>query len=367
MVKEKVFITKSHYNSVDKSVKEIFSRFDLDVAGKKVWVKPNLIGAFPLEKAVTTNPAVVRAVTNYLKEAGAEVIVGDNSGVRYYGDNLRVAQSCGIPDAVGGVYKNIATEVESVSIKSRFTDKVAISKIVNEADIYISLPKLKTHVLTQMTGSIKNNFGFLVGKEKMRCHRIAPDPKEFGELIADIYNIRQPDFVIMDGIVGMDKDGPSAGRAREVGKLIAGINGVAVDTVAATMMGASPGKIEHLRIAGERNWGPVDIKDIDVEGPLEKINDWRMPTTFKTSLGTLVFNRVLGNLIKNDEIVVIKNKCTGCGVCKEACPMGAIRIVNEKAKILPDKCVRCFCCHELCPQSAVRSGGLFGFLQRTTR
>ena len=171
----------------------------------------------------------------------------------------------------------------------------------------------------------------------------------------------------MDGIVGMDKDGPSAGRARNVGKLIASTNAVAVDTVASAMMGVSPETISHLRIAGERGWGPTDINNIEIEGAFEKIPDWKMPTTFKTNLGVLVFNRALGYLIKNDKVVVIKKECTGCGVCKEACPMGAIRIINEKAKILSEKCVRCYCCHELCPQSAIRSGGLFGFIQRMAR
>ena len=187
MAKDKVYITKSDYRMIDKSVEEIFSKFPLDVSGKKVWVKPNLIGAFPIEKGVTTHPNLVRSVTNYLKNAGAEVIVGDNSGVRSYGDNQRVSEYFGIPEAVGDSYKNIGTEVESVNIKSRFTDKIAISKIINEVDIYISLPKLKTHILTQITGAIKNNFGFLVGKEKMRFHRIAPTPEEFGEIIADVF------------------------------------------------------------------------------------------------------------------------------------------------------------------------------------
>ena len=351
-VMSKVAIYDSTYESAADVVETAFKDFGVDVGGKTVVIKPNIIGPFQTRRAITTHPAVVSAVVRAVEARGAaRIIVGDNPGVRGYGSNELCARKSGILDVSDGYYVNLSEEGASVSIDSRFFHRVTMSRSFLDADFYISLPKFKTHMLTVLTGSIKNSFGMLVGGQKAAVHRLASTCETFSEALVDIYQLRRPDFVIMDAIVGMEGKGPSSEDLRDIGKIIVSDNGIELDAVMAAMMGMDPSHVPMLRIAGERGLGEVRLKGIETIGVVTPIENFKLPSKLMRGPFGHISWRVLTQLMMSRP-VPIEDKCTQCGVCEEHCPVGAIKL-KPYPEVNPEKCISCFCCMELCPESAL--------------
>jgi uncharacterized protein (DUF362 family) len=345
----------SRLNSAFEELKEKagFVNFEKSVRGKKVLVKPNIIGPFRREQAATTHPELVRTVVNWLCSAGAEVIVGDNCGVGGYGLNQLAAKRCGIIEASAGTYRNLAKNVRAVEVDSRFFRKLVISQAVLDADFIVNLPKLKTHALTLLTLGVKNMFGILAGTSKSRVHSTAPDLEDFGEALADIYQIRPPDLTIIDGVVGMDGNGPSHGRIRDIGYLIASHNAPSCDLVIAEMAGAEAQRVHHLRCTAERGLGPKKFAEVETSGTWEPIPRFRLPSTLiQTKFIGSAINRYFYRPIINSRLVLKEKKCNTCKNCVEACPRSAMVWNTDRPQIDQEKCIRCLCCFELCPEGA---------------
>lgn len=341
------------YGSVEDKINRIFEEFPRQWSGKKVLVKPNILNGRSPERAVVTHPAVVGAVTKWILDAGAQVTVGDNSSETGRAANERCARSSGIIAAALGCYMNISQDFVSTHIKSSFAQNVTVSKAVMDSDILISLPKFKTHALTQITGAIKNMFGILVGAEKGRMHAEAGNFKNFSELLVDIYQIRPPDLVIMDAVIGMEGNGPSSGDQRHIGKLIASDDGIALDAVMTAMMGKQPDKIHQLRIAKQRGIGEIDLSKMEIIGELRKLEGFRMPSTFLCHVAGWFGNNRFIRLFIERKPVMLTDKCKGCGVCAASCPVQGISIVDKIPVINRKICIQCYCCQELCPNDAV--------------
>ncbi len=348
----KVAIYDATYESAAEVVEHAFREFGVDVENKRVIIKPNLIGPFAVKRAITTNPAIVAAVMKAVEARGpAGIIVGDNPGVRGYGANRICAKKSGILEVCDGHYVNLSEEGKSVSINSRFTPRATISRSFLETDFYITLPKFKTHMLTIITGAVKNSYGMLVGGQKAAIHRLAMSCESFSEALIDVYQIRKPDFVVMDAIIGMEGRGPSSEDLRDIGKIIVADNAVECDVVMATMMGLSPSYVPMLRIAAERGLGALTLKEIETVGPVEPIESFKLPSKLMSGPFGHMSWRLLAQLMISRP-VPMEEKCTKCAVCEEHCPVGAIKL-NPYPVVNPEKCISCFCCMELCPQSAL--------------
>ena len=102
--------------------------------------------------------------------------------------------------------------------------EIGVSQEIMDADIFISLPKFKTHGLTVLTGAIKNSYGILPGAQKARLHQLAGTPKRFHEVIVEVFRLRVPDMFIMDAVVGMEGNGPASPDVREIGLILAADN-----------------------------------------------------------------------------------------------------------------------------------------------
>ena len=341
------------YGAVEDKVGSVFEEFPREWDGKKVLVKPNMLSGRSPAQAVTTHPSIVRAATKWLLDAGAEVVVGDNSSMFGRRENERCARDSGIADAALGCYKNISNDGVAVEVNSRFTRQLVVSRDVLEADILVSLPKFKTHSLTQVTGAIKNMFGIVVGGEKSRMHAVASSYKNFSEALVDIYQIRPPDLMIMDAVVGMEGNGPSSGDPRQVGKIIASDNGVALDAVMVTMMGKRPTKIHLLKLAAERGLGEIDVSKLDVIGELDTLEKFRMPSTFICHVSGGIASTPFFRFWAIRRPVILADKCKRCKVCVERCPVGAMSIADTIPVIDRKACILCYCCQELCPNDAI--------------
>ncbi|MEJ2023915.1 MAG: DUF362 domain-containing protein [Deltaproteobacteria bacterium] len=351
----RVMIHPSTYETARQAVDRAFELFPLDPAGKKVVIKPNVLRASEAEEGIVTHPAVLRAVVEKVESLAPDsLIVGDNPGLYNYGDNEESFRKPGLMEAAKGYYQNIGNESRQVSFNPDFMDNVGVSRAILEADIIISLPKFKTHGLTVMTGAIKNSYGILPGAQKAKLHKAAGSPKRFHDIIAEVFQLRVPDLFIMDGVVGMEGNGPASPELREIGLILAADNGVALDSVVATMMGCDPGRLRFLQRAKELGLGDYALDDIEVAGELKPLKDFRLPP-----LG--------GEAIFQDETVrekirertVMRPKadpvlCTGCGTCVDQCPVSALSFGEEDVpQVDGDRCITCFCCQETCPEKAI--------------
>jgi uncharacterized protein (DUF362 family)/NAD-dependent dihydropyrimidine dehydrogenase PreA subunit len=350
----KVIISNVENNEISEIIKNVFEIFGVEdkVKDKKVLVKPNILGPFPPERGVTTDPRVISAIVQELRKCKPkEIIVGDNSGSIHF-DPLKIAKITGILDASDGCYSNIARKVLKVKVESKFIDTLFISRIVKEADYIINVPKFKTHMLTTITGAIKNMFGIIPGGKKAQLHTLNRSIYEFAELVIDIYQIRIPDLNIMDAIIGMEGAGPTNGKTRIINKIISSDNGISLDTVMADMMGLKPNTVELLQIAKERNLGETDISKIIIDGELKVISEFKTP---KNGLLRKIIEAVVPHIFDLNKVIPVidHNKCKICKKCIEVCPVSAMNLTDKFPEADRKVCISCFCCDEHCPYGAI--------------
>jgi uncharacterized protein (DUF362 family)/Pyruvate/2-oxoacid:ferredoxin oxidoreductase delta subunit len=337
--------------------------------GQKVLIKPNALLARPPESAVTTHPAVISAVIKGVIKAGGTALVGDSPGNAYI-EPEHIMEISGIRKAVedaGGRMAYFqqagAIEVKNPRAGSRMP-LLYIARPVLEADVIINLPKLKTHQLTSFTGAIKNMFGIVPGFNKTRFHAAAPHPRDLAELLVDVYESARPQLTIMDGVTGMEGNGPSNGRPRQLGLIIVSEDGVALDAVSSYLIGFRPAEIDTTVAAFRRKLGEMDLGKIEILGPsLKSLRqaDWAHPfnaySLVKKFIPRALFNLATPfiNLFKVRP-VIDQAKCTQCLVCVKNCPTHTINHdpQNNRVEIDPQGCISCFCCHELCEYGAVR-------------
>ncbi len=341
------------YDSVEEKIGEVFDAFPRDWKNKNVLLKPNMLNSRKPEQGNTTHPSFVKAPTQWLLDAGAKVIVGDNPGTNGTGVNEKCAQGSGIAEASLGCYRNISQEPLAINLNSKYAEKVVISKPIIDADILVSIPKFKTHSLTQITGAIKNSFGFLIGGDKGRIHAVTGNYVNFLEAILDIYLIRPPDLIIMDAVIGMEGNGPSGGYLKHIGKIIASDDSVAIDSVMAFMMGKSPDKIQMLKMAKERGIGEIDISKMEIIGDLKPIKGFKMPSTFLSQFAGRIYNNRFARSLVWSKPIILKGKCKNCGICVKNCPAEAMSKSDKVPLINRKVCIRCYCCQELCPNDAI--------------
>ncbi len=345
------------------AVSAMLDRSGISWAGKTVLVKPNLLGPFPPDSGVITHPLLVKVLRDELHRRGCRVLVGDNPGVRGYGMVGRMARVTGVERAVGEDFVNLGLRPRTLRLASRFVDRVVICSEVLEVDLWISVPKFKTHLSTVITGAIKNSYGLLVGGEKARLHSVAPSPDRFGELLVDVYALRPPDLVIMDAVTGMEGNGPSGGSVREVGLLLSSDSGGAVDLAACRLMGVDPRKVPSQRCAEERGLAPSRLEEVEVEGELSPIPGFRLPSTLARLDPGGILQRTVFRRLSRPRLRVDRKRCTACASCLRGCPAGAITLKGYP-RFDAARCIGCYCCHELCPQGAVKVGWLADYLRR---
>ncbi|MFZ5571063.1 MAG: DUF362 domain-containing protein [Thermodesulfobacteriota bacterium] len=352
-----VLIHPATYENVQPAVERAFELFPRNVAGKKVLIKPNALRTSSADEAIVTHPAVLRAVVEKVERLNpAEIIVGDNPGVVSYGANEECFERTGLMNAARGYYRNIGTESVKIDFNPNFMASVTVSKAVMDADIFISLPRFKTHGLTVISGAIKNSYGILPGAQKSKLHKAAGSPVRFHELLVDVFKIRIPDLFIVDAVVGMEGNGPASPDLREVGLILAADNAVALDAVIATMMGCDPARLRALQKAKEDGLGDYDLNAVTIVGKLQTIPDFKLPPLGgEAILSNPSIQEMLASK-NNFRPKVDQSRCTGCGTCVAQCPVAALEMAGDFPEVNPGTCITCFCCQEMCPEKAIQLG-----------
>ena len=342
------------YENVRPAVDRAFEIFPMELRGKRILIKPNLLRASEAKEGIVTHPAVLRAVVEKVETMDpASIVVGDNPGLFGYGENEESFKITGLMEAAKGYYQNIGNDSQKVDFNAEFMPTVSLSEIVLDADIIISLPKFKTHGLTVITGAVKNSYGFLPGAQKAKLHKAAGSPERFHEVIVNVFRLRVPDLFIVDAVVGMEGNGPASPDLRSIGLILASSNAVALDSVMAMMMGCDPGRLHFLRKAKEAGLGDYDLSTIEVIGELKQLPDFKLPplggqAIFRNeTMQAMIHNRTLLRPQADPEL------CTGCGICVEQCPVSALTMNDDLPQVDADTCITCFCCQEICPEKAM--------------
>jgi uncharacterized protein (DUF362 family)/Pyruvate/2-oxoacid:ferredoxin oxidoreductase delta subunit len=337
--------------------------------GQRVCLKVNLLMAAEPEKAVTTHPAVIEALVNLVREAGGIPFIADSpgGGIPYTKGGLRrVYRATGLLELAGRTDVELNWDTEAVEVPypdGKILKRLDIIKPVLDADVVIAIPKLKTHLFTTLTGATKILFGVVPGLAKPGYHAKLANLERFVEMLLDIIACVRPALFVMDGVVGLEGDGPALhGEPRKVGILMASSNPVALDAVACKIVGIDPGQVVLLQAARRRGWWDGTIESIRVLGSsIEDVSlpDFKKPSTCYDEAGLIemtLFQRLLRPLFKpalTPRPVPMRGKCTACRTCEKSCPQGAISIVGKVAVVDDGKCIRCYCCHELCPEAAI--------------
>jgi uncharacterized protein (DUF362 family)/Pyruvate/2-oxoacid:ferredoxin oxidoreductase delta subunit len=330
-----------------------------DLSGMKILIKINLLSATDPEEAVTTHPVFVEALIKELGLRGARCIIADSPGGPFNKSNLEKAYDKSgmveVADRTGAELSYVTTSSEIPHPDGKLVKRFDICDYINDADLVIATPKVKTHMLTGLTCCSKIMFGAVPGLEKVALHTRFPDTHDFSSMLLDLNDLVMPDLYLLDGIIGMDGDGPSHGKPRKLGVIISGTDNHRIDLTVCRMVGLDPSSLPIMVASQER--GAVDFdQKIDITGDA---GDLRIDPIFTPASGMGLARkppRILRRLIMNftsKKPRINRTTCTGCGVCRENCAGDAIEIVSEKAVIDYSKCIRCYCCHELCPYDSV--------------
>lgn len=333
-----------------------------DPKGATVLLKPNILRAASPDLAVTTHPAFVSAVIRLYRKLGAKkILVGDSPG---WQPSFLAATTSGILEACkneGAEFRDFADAVSVENPQGVIVKRFNIARAVAEADMVISLPKLKTHGLMYFTGAAKNLFGVIPGIQKSAFHMRFPGRHEFGIMLSDLVLALKPAGAFMDAITGMEGPGPNSGKPKDLGFILASENVFEMDWLASEIIGYNPLDIPYLAVAREN---PVygfssRIKTIGANPAQVKPDSFELVSVlkendfFRKHLPSWMYLPLKNLMVARP--VFSEKKCIRCQACIKICPVDALALTEKKNAPVPDysKCIRCYCCHEVCPVDAI--------------
>jgi ferredoxin len=223
-----------------------------------------------------------------------------------------------------------------------------------------------------LTCGVKNLFGAVVGMRKPRLHLQAGTDKAFFALmLLELAEHIAPALTIVDAVTGMEGNGPGSGDPVHIGALLAGPDPLAVDTVAAELLGLGPEVCWTQKVGGKTGRNGARLEEIELVG--EGLPGLRPPsfrpakaTDVNFGLPPFLKDRLKSSLTALPEID--QTQCEACGLCARHCPPEAMSIRDGKLSIDHKRCIGCFCCQELCPRGAlVTRQGLLLRLSRFLR
>jgi uncharacterized protein (DUF362 family)/Pyruvate/2-oxoacid:ferredoxin oxidoreductase delta subunit len=347
----------------------------------RVAIKVNLLRAAAPDRAVTTHPSAVAAMGRILKKNGREAFIIDSpgAGFSYSPKSLeRTYRKTGMEEAshAAGIDLNYDTSFRILSHPSgRLIKRFEVLAPILDAHAVINFCKLKTHEFMRMTGAVKNMFGVIPGRLKPGYHARLQDPGRFADMLIDLAEAVPPRLSIMDAVIGMEGSGPSAGTPRKVGFLLASFNPLALDVVAAEMIGLRRDDFPLLTTASKRGLNPTRISEIELIGAeldALRVENFKLPETALTGsgLGSIPrsLSRIADWMLRSGASLrpeVNHGRCLACGVCVKTCPVNAVILIKGKYSYIRSReCIRCYCCHEMCPHDAIalRRGRLFSLI-----
>jgi uncharacterized protein (DUF362 family)/NAD-dependent dihydropyrimidine dehydrogenase PreA subunit len=370
MAKSKVAIVRCEsydetlvFEAVKKAIDLIGGIGSVVSKGEKILMKPNILTGAAPESAVTTHPAVFAAVARILTESGAVVSYGDSPGFGKPADALAKCELTPVAERFGLRLADFERGQSCENPEGTIGKRFELANGCLEADGIVSLPKMKTHQLTRVTGAIKNQFGCVYGLNKAAFHMKVPNQVHFSEMLVDLNKMLPMRLFVMDGIVAMEGNGPRNGTPVPMNCLIVSTDPIAVDATFCRMIDLDPEYVPTITFGHERGLGNYDLADIDYFG--DRAENFRK-SSFDVVRKPVVDERTAGlggipAFLRNalyPRPVIDPAKCVKCGVCVESCPVEGKALGFRKGRKKPpvysyEKCIRCYCCQEMCPYKAI--------------
>ncbi len=344
--------------------------------GMKVVIKTNLVAGSKPENAVTTHPMLLAELTRMLTDAGASVVIGDSPGGPYLAPHInRIYKVSGLAlaEEAGAVLNQDFSQKSCHDPFAVILKEFHYTSYVDEADVMINFCKLKTHGMMGMSAAAKNLFGLIPGTMKPEYHYRFPKPEDFANMLVDIQEHFKPVLNIVDAVVGMEGNGPTAGTPRPIGCLLASASPYGLDMICSKIIGLPWEQIPTLKAAHKRGLVENSPEEVTVIGDVTPflIKDYLLVEERKglDFSGSGPFGKVIawaGSTFLQSKPVLISSLCVGCGECFRVCPAKAIVMKDKKPVIHRNECIKCFCCQEFCPKSAmkVRRTAVARFLNR---
>jgi uncharacterized protein (DUF362 family)/NAD-dependent dihydropyrimidine dehydrogenase PreA subunit len=308
--------------------------------GIKVLIKPNLMSPAKPERAITTHPSILEELCKILKASSAEIIIGESS---FY--NTRQAfDVCGIAqlDQYAQLINFENVQTRPVFLGNQVGD-VPLPEILFNVDCIINVAKMKTHGLTGATLCVKNLYGCIPGVMKQSYHKALQKPRAFSYFLIQLHNKIAPSLNIIDGVMGLEGEGPGAsGKPISSNLIFAGESACAVDIIASETMGFKANEIYTNRFS--------EIRRDEIETVGSGCNEHIL---FKKPLSAnFPYLIYFAEFLPKSKINFYHDRCVQCRLCEEKCPAAAISF-HPKPICDHKLCIRCFCCMEICPQSAI--------------
>ena len=346
--------------------------------GMRVAVKPNLVTRSAPDECAVTHPVVLCAVVSLLKELGASVVIAESPGGPYTPALLKgIYEHSGCAKAAEyGAELNLdCTWGELRAPEAKLCRSFSVITPLLEADAIVDVCKFKTHCMMGLSAAVKNLFGAVPGLMKPELHCRFPQKDAFGTMIADLCQALHPVLSIVDGITAMEGNGPTGGRPRHVGALLASnlipqrfrlsekqariarIAGAALGVLIPGVRIAAE-TIPPLRAAMERGLCPRTAQELVwLCEPASRfaVPDFLQPESKSADFITRLpkFLQPLAARLATPSPQIRTAECVGCGKCAESCPQHTITIRDHKAVIDYSNCIRCYCCHEMCPKHVI--------------
>lgn len=310
-------------------------------------------------QGVTTHPVFFSAVTRCIREASkATIFYGDspaNTTMQIVAKRAKIQEeaiSAGVLEADFS-HGNIMRYPQG-----KVCNEFHIAQGVLLADAIVSIPKLKTHSLTTISGAVKNQFG-CVYKNKSLMHGRYPRKDKFIHMLIDLNLMLKPKLklFVMDAIVSMQGEGPYAGDIAKTNFILLSSDAVALDYTACLLIKANTHRIPLLNIAEKRGLGEFsDHLELLCEKSISSLrfDAFRLPKT-------TIIDRMANLLRCADRFrrapYIDAECCNGCEKCIQICPSDKGAIIKNpetrKCEIRAKNCIRCYCCHEICPNKAI--------------
>ena len=334
--------------------------------GMRVVIKANLVSFLKPELAATTHPVLLCALTKLLTQRGAKVVVGDSPGGLYtpaYVNRVYAATGVGAVEKFGGTLNRDFGQRTADFPEAFVAKSFRYTSYLDGADAIINFCKLKSHGMMSLSAAAKNMFGAVPGTVKPEYHFRFPDPADFAGMIVDLNRFFKPRLCIVDAVVAMEGNGPTAGKPRQVGAVLASADPHRLDLVCARVMGLDPMRVPTLVKAMEYGLCAKSAEEVDIAGWAEDfvVEDFdRIENCVSTQFDALlpgVFGKALGGIAKkamSSVPGVRPEECVGCGRCAAICPAHAIEMRNKLPHIHRGACIHCFCCQEFCPKGAMK-------------
>src|SRR6266705_803362 len=350
---------------------------DSVMRGAKIAIlKPNFVAGRNAETGSTTSFALLKAVAEEVRACGAEPVLCETPGTEFDRDAtftiLGVEKFCaenGIRivrvDPEGGEQD----WVELIPRGAKRLRHFRIPRILSEARL-ITLPVLKTHVVSTMTLGMKNPMGILPRPDRRTMHTLG-----IAQCIVDMNRGIKPDLTIVDGSVGQDGEGPLYGEKADLQVLVAGRDSLSVDLACCQLVSVKPRDIPHLKLALEQldqpslklvgeEVGMIKQFRLPKQKALYRFIFWLMypldyPYSWIAERGRHFCTMLYGTGLVGTRPQINEADCTRCGICVETCPLPNV-IDLKTLQVNYTTCQRCLLCYEACPENAISVKGYSG-------